>query len=371
MVRTQEPTLVNRSVVFTKPGQPLEIWEAEVAGPPRGGLLAKVVMAGVCGSDVHRLAGHQVDPGHPVTFGHENIGVIEELGEDCATDWAGAPVSVGDLVYWQPAGACNRCRQCLAGNSAMCEGVPPGRKIQAGLPSPAGFQRYATLSSRIAFFRVPEETTPESVLAFGCAMPTALGAFARLGTIEPWHTVLVQGAGPVGLAATMLAGLSPTARVITVGAPAHRLGIARRLGATDVIALESADAAGRQDQVMSLTGGRGADVVVEATGQLGAFREGLEMLAVEGRYLVVGLFSGGGEVPFDPVRLNNRSQRVIGSLSSEPNTRFSTVQLARRLGDKHGLSDLITARFGLGEVERAVDAVRAGEGVKTVVEPQR
>jgi len=120
----------------------------------------------------------------------------------------------------------------------------------------------------------------------------------------------------------MLAGLSPATRLITIGAPAHRLDIARRLGVTDVVALESADAAGRHDHVMELTAGRGADVVVEATGQPAAFAEGIDMLAVEGSYLVVGLFSGGGRVPFDPVRLNNRSQRILGSLSSEPNARI-------------------------------------------------
>jgi threonine dehydrogenase-like Zn-dependent dehydrogenase len=364
-------TRTNVAAVFTGPGRPLEYWSGDCAAPPEGGMTIQVEMAGVCGSDVHRLDGDQPYPGYPVTFGHEGIGTVAELGAGCDRDWAGTPLRADDRVFWQPTGGCLHCRQCLVGNSALCERMPPNVKIRAGLPSAAAFQRFAVLSPRIAAFRIPEDTPSAAVLALGCALPTALGGFARLGAVEPWHTVVIQGCGPVGLAAAMLAGLTPARQVIVIGAGRGRLEVAQRLGATATIDLDAQLPGDRNEKVLELTGGAGADVVIEAAGQIAAFQEGLDMLAVEGRFLLLGLFSGSATVPFNPVLINNRNQRIIGSLSAQPSARQSTIFLAQRYHDKLPLEGLVTARFPLEELEAAIDTVRKAKTVKTVVEPNR
>jgi 5-exo-hydroxycamphor dehydrogenase len=89
-------------MVFVGAGKPLAVWEGPVADPPPGGVLIRTVLGGVCGTDAHRLDGDLPDPGRPVTFGHEGIGVLEALGAGVVSDTAGAPVAVGDLVYWTP-----------------------------------------------------------------------------------------------------------------------------------------------------------------------------------------------------------------------------------------------------------------------------
>ena len=347
-----------RRMVFVQPHQPLECWEGEVADPVAGGVLIRTSIAGVCGTDAHRLDGDVPLMGHPVNFGHEGIGVIEALGDGVTTDWAGAPVGIGDLVYWTPA-----TRPLPHGER---QPWPPS----ATVPNSASYQDFATLSPSNVFYRVPDDTQPESVIAFGCAMPTALGGQTRLGGIRPGQSVVVQGCGPVGLASVFLASLSPARQVIVIGAPDNRLEAARNLGATTTISLETTTAEERADVVRSLTDGRGAEVVVEAAGQKAAFGEGLGLLAESGRYLILGLYSGHGTVELDPFKLNNNSLSIIGSLGGTHHSDYLTViQLAQRYGQQLRFADLITHRFPLSELEGAVAAMRSGNAIKAVVVP--
>jgi 5-exo-hydroxycamphor dehydrogenase len=346
-------------MVFVGARRPLECRGGQIADPAPGALLIRTTIAGVCGTDAHRLDGDLPDPGHPVTFGHEGVGVIEALGRGVTADRAGIPVRVGDRVYWSPSG--DR------------PGVPSelGWPPPADVPNPAAYQDYATLPPSNIFYRIPDDTSAEAVIAFGCALPTALGGMARLGGVVPGQTVVVQGCGPVGLASTLLASLSAARQVIAIGAPDARLHAAGVLGASSVIPLESTSAAERRQRVLDLTGGRGAEVVIEAAGKLAAFAEGLDLLAEGGRYLVLGLYSGRGTVAFDPIRLNNRSQSVIGSMGpTQLSDYLTTIHLAQRHGRRLGFAELITHRFSLSETEQAIDSARSGEAIKAIVLPE-
>jgi 5-exo-hydroxycamphor dehydrogenase len=345
-------------MVFVGSGRPLECRDGEVNEPQPGAVLARVVTAGVCGTDAHRLDGDLPVVGHPVTFGHEGIGEIVRRGEGVTTDHWGIPVRPGDLVYFAPSGA------APANPPAM--GWPP----PADLPNPAAFQDYATLPPSNPFTKIPEGTDPDAVIAFGCAMPTALGGLARLGGIKPGQTVVVQGCGPVGLSVTLLCGLTLARQVIVIGDPANRLAASSTLGATTTIALDGTSVEERRDLVAELTEGRGADTVIECTGRMEAFDEGMNLLAVDGRYVVLGIYSGHGTVRLDPVQVNNRNLTVIGSLGPSTFADYrTTVQLAQRHGERLRLADLITHRFGLGQLEEAIDVARRGEAIKAVVVP--
>jgi len=347
-------------MVFVEPGRPLECWDGEVADPVPGGVLVRTTIAGVCGTDAHRLDGDLPAAGHPVTFGHEGIGVIEALGTGVTSDWAGVPVRTGDAVYWTPA----------SGHGPLGLPAPPGWPAPADVANQAAYQDYATLGPTNVFYRIPDDTDPEAVIAFGCAMPTALGGFARLGGVRPGQTVVVQGSGPVGLASTLVASLSPARQVIVIGAPANRLAAARVLGASTTVPLESTTVDERRAIVHDLTGGRGADVVVEAAGRMEAFPEGMGLLADRGRYVVLGLYSGHGTVALDPIELNNRSLSIIGSMGPAVLTDFlSTIHLAQRHGARLAFTDLVTHRFPLSATEEAIATARAGAAIKAIVLP--
>jgi threonine dehydrogenase-like Zn-dependent dehydrogenase len=345
-------------MVFVEAGRPLECWEGEVSDPEPGAVLVRTVVAGVCGTDAHRLDGDLPDIGHPVTFGHEGIGEIVALGEGVATDYAGTPVRTGDLVYFTPSSAASDAHPLM-------DWPPP-----AAFPSRAAYQDYATLPPANAFHRIPEGTDPDAVIAFGCAMPTALGGMARLGGVRPGQTVVIQGSGPVGLSATLLASLTLARQVIVIGDPANRLAAAEVLGATTTIPLSGTTVEGRRDRVMELTEGGGAQVVLECAGRMEAFSEGMDLLADEGRYVVLGIYSGHGTVALDAVQLNNRSLAVIGSLGGSSLTDYGiTIQLAQRHGERLRFADLITHRFGLTHLEEAIGVARTGEAIKAIVVP--
>jgi threonine dehydrogenase-like Zn-dependent dehydrogenase len=347
-----------RQMVFVGSRRPLMFTTVDVPSPGPGALVVRTTIAGVCGTDAHRLDGDLPDPGRPVSFGHEGIGVVEELGAGVSRDVAGVPLAVGDTVYWSP--------------SSRDPGLPSelGWPPPASSPNPAAYQDFATLPATNIVYRVPEGADPLAVIAFGCAMPTALGGFDRLGGVRPGETVVVQGSGPVGLASTVLAALSPARQVIVIGAPEVRLAAAERLGASATLALEHTDAAQRHEAILQLTDGRGADVVIEATGRMEAFAEGMSLLGPDGRYVVLGIYSGHGTVSFDPVRLNNLSMSIIGSMGPTRTSDYrTTIQLAHRHGARLGFADLVTHRFPLSQLETAIDVARRGEAIKAVVLP--
>ncbi|MFN8028469.1 MAG: zinc-binding dehydrogenase [Acidimicrobiia bacterium] len=352
-------TRQGRQMVFVGAGRPLEVRERDVADPVPGGVLLRTVLGGVCGTDAHRLDGDLPDAGRPICFGHEGIGRIEVLGDGRTTDTSGNPVAVGDLVYWTPSGR------------TPAEVPDTGWPPPADVPNPATYQDYATLGPENAFFRIPDGTPPEAVIAFGCAMPTACGGLTRLGGVHAGQTVVVQGSGPVGLSATLLASLAAPAvrdrdRRST---PGSRSRFATRCHHRHPVAVD--DRRRAACQILDLTDGRGADVVIEATGRMDVLAEGMALLAPNGRYLVMGIYSGHGGVELDVVRLNNLSQSVIGTMGPASFDDYrTTVSLAADHGARLGFADLVTHKFPMAQTEAAIAVARKGEAIKAVVTPE-
>jgi len=346
----------------------LSLVETEIAPPPPGAVIARVTMAGVCGTDVHRLAGEVAGPDEPLALGHESVGVIAAVGEGVSKDFAGVPVAVGDRIAFLPGGGCHRCYACVTlQNENLCESAR--WPIVSRIPNGAGFQDYATLLAGDTFYRVDEETPDEAVVALGCALPTALAAMERLGRIMPGQTVVVQGSGPVGLSATLLAAQSPASRVIVFGTGDDRLGWSTRFGASDVVDLAVTTAEERVARVLELTDGRGADIVIEATGIIGAFQEGLDMIGKHGRYVIVGLYAGDKTVPFNPVVLNNKNLQIIGSYFGRASHRHEALTIVTKLHRELNLSDMVTHRYPLEQTRQAIEMTTTGVAAKVVVVP--
>jgi 5-exo-hydroxycamphor dehydrogenase len=357
-----------KRAVLVEPGS-LEIWEAPFPAPGGGEVVVSVGMGGVCGTDHHLLLGEVPLPG-PIVLGHEGIGRVEEVGPDAATDYAGDPIAVGDLVYWLPVQPCNRCYACnVLNDQSMCPNYLAGMFAEAKAPPSATYSEYALLTRETAFFRVPPDTPPEAVIAFGCALPTMLQAIERLGTIRYGDTVVVQGCGPVGLAATMLARIGGAGTIIVIGAPETRLEMAMRLGATTTLDLATTDEEERVSAVMEATGGLGAEVVIEAAGKLPAFSEGLRLAAAGGRYLIVGLWSAPGAVSIEPRLLNNRNLRIIGSALESPRHIRQAIGVARSCHERFPLADVVSHRFALEDSLQAIEAVGRQETIKAVIVP--
>jgi 5-exo-hydroxycamphor dehydrogenase len=358
--------VISEHAVYVQPGE-LELWQSDVPSPEPGGVLVRVTHAGVCGTDHHILRG-EIPFEFPITMGHEGVGVVEALGEGVETDRAGDALAIGDRVYFFPVAPCHRCFYCTVANDySLCES--PGWPTPADRPGAASYSQLAWLAADRYFFRIPDDTPSEAVIAFGCALPAALQGLERLGPIGTDDNVVVQGCGPVGIAATMLAHLAGARRIVVIGAPEHRLSFAERFGATSTIPLEQESAELRIARVRQLCDGRGADVLIEAAGRLAAFAEGLELLAPNGRYLILGLWAGAGTVPVDPHVLYNNNLRIVGSQFQQPYHYFQTIRLAQRLRNELPFEQAVTHRFPLAESKAAIEAAACGDAVKAVVLP--
>lgn len=358
----------NRLVVLNGEKHRLAVVEAGLKSPELGEVVARVEMAGVCGTDVHFWTGMTEYP-PPTVLGHEGVGIIEELGEGVVTDHASNAIRVGDRIVWAPELPCHRCYGCtILADTSLCEN--PVSFCAPGDGNWATYADYALLPREMPFFHAADGTPPEALAAFGCALPSVLQAFDRAGGLTPGDNVVVQGSGPVGLAATLLARTMGAGQIVVIGRPAHRLGAAKKLGTDHVIDIaNTVDESARRQTVLEATHGRGGDLVVEATGVLAAVAEGLELLAKRGRYLVIGLWGTPGSVSFVPRALNNTNQSIIGFSLCQARHYLQAVRLVEKLHTTVPLAEMVSHRFSLEHAADALAASRQEETVKAVVVP--
>ncbi len=354
--------------VLVGAGKPVEIWQFPVPGPGSGEVLLKTELSGICGTDVHLQKGEVPLPG-PIVLGHEGIGVIEARGSGVETDFAGMPVSEGDRVFFVPMIPCGRCHYCTVQKDATnCENMMSALFTPADEPPVCTHSEYMILPAGVAFYRIPDETPSEAVIAFGCAMPTILQGLERIGGVQTGQTVVIQGLGPVGQAATMMSSLGGASRIITIDGNAERLAHAAEFGATDAISFEEFPSVeSRIERVHELTAGRGADLVIEAAGVVAAFSEGIQLVAKGGTYLVCGLWSAPGTVTIEPRIINNMNMRIKGTSMYEPRHIALAVNVATANHRRFPMAEAVTHKFGLDQMQDALDCVARGEPVKAVV----
>lgn len=277
-------------------GQNFEIREFAVPDPAPGTVLLRQELAGICGTDLHNW---QKGLLNPTMMGHESVGIVEALGQGVTTDYLGNPVREGDRVVFHPRNG----------------GVAYGFRGPAD-PFTGGFGDYIYLSDSSNCF-IKSAAPPEvGVLA----EPFAIGVHAAMrARVQIGDTVIIQGAGAIGLMCLIAARISGAAKLIVIGGPAARLALAKRLGAHVTINIEEVpDVAERKELVLSHTLRRaGAEVVFECAGFLPAFPEGLEYVAEDGTFVEVGHFVDMGTIEVNPnrhfLRPNLRLEGIWGS----------------------------------------------------------
>lgn len=354
-----------RATVLVEPNR-LETWDVPIPEPEAGGALVRVVVGGVCGSDLHITTGEAGVMPFPIILGHEGVGRVEKLGPGVSTDYAGIPVKLGDLVYWSPIALCHRCHSCTVLEETPCENSQFFEHAEK--PNWGSYADYAWLPGGLPFFRLPDGADPEAVAALGCALPTVLRGFDRCGPIRVNDTVVVQGAGPVGLSAVLVAAVAGAREIIVIDGIDKKLETARQLGATSTVSLADTPEE-RRRQIYALCGHNGPNVVVEAAGYLPAFPEGVDLTGNHGRYIVLGLWGAIGTQPISPRDLTIKNLTVGGASFPKPKNYYGAMHLAARLQDRFPLAALVSHRFAIEDADKALAAVKAGEVIKAVIDP--
>jgi len=365
--------LMARAAVLHAFNEPLSLEKASVPDPAPGALIAEVVYGGICGTDVHLSHGNLPIP-TPVVLGHETVGRVWKLGEGVSADFSGQPLNEGDLIAWASNIPCGKCYWCVVEKErTLCA----DRKVY-GINQPfdqwphlsGGWADYMYLQPGSAVFRVPDGISATQAIALGCAGPTAVHGVLDITGVGVGETVVVQGSGPVGMAAAMYAHLAGAAKVILVGGPANRLDLAREIGVGNVHIdiFATPDPAERLQMVLAETpGGRGADVVLECAGVPSAVAEGFEMARRNAKYLMLGQYTDRGTTPINPHVITRKQLKVYGSWAFAESHYLKYVQSLPILAARFDLDRLVTP-YPLTAVNDALGDVASGRVMKAVLE---
>ncbi|MEN3359044.1 MAG: hypothetical protein V7637_3026 [Mycobacteriales bacterium] len=375
------------AAVWTAPDR-LDVRGLPLPAPPAGGLLLRVEANGICGTDLHLLHGA---PPRPTVLGHEIVGTVLAFGSGTRRlDAADTPLVEGDRVAlfpWIPCGTCWACRRFGPAAATCTQGFVYGIPFQAtGATGPSPLEDDATAPALTGGYgshlvvhpgtycwRVPDGM-PSAVASLLDPLAVAVRAvdMTRTATgtwdevLTPDSVAVVQGAGPVGLLTLLVLRAVGVGRVLVLGARPARLAAAARLGADEVLDVRTTSPGERLDRVHAVTGGRGADLVLDCANSPDALVEGIRLSRRLGTVVELGnMVNAGGEVRLDPaVDICQRNIRLLGMSANPPRSYAEAMALLAR--PDLPFATLITDRYPLDRPQEALAALQR-DAVKVVL----
>ena len=354
-----------RAVVARGKGAPVSLETIIVPDPGPGEALVKIEACGVCHTDLHYREGG-INDDFPFLLGHEAAGVVESVGEG-VTD-----VAPGDFVILNWRAVCGQCRACLRGRPWYCFNTHNAKQKMTLLDgtelSPAlGIGAFAekTLVAAGQCTKVDRAASAAAAGLLGCGVMAGIGAAINTGNVGRGDTVAVIGCGGVGDAAIVGSHLAGAAKIIAVDIDDRKLETARRLGATHAVNSKDSDAV---EAIRELTGGFGADVVIEAVGRPETYKQAFYARDLAGTVVLVG-------VPTPEMKLELPLLDVFGRGGALKSSWYGDCLPSRdfpMLIDLHlqGRLDLgafVTETIQLGEVEQAFERMHHGDVLRSVV----
>jgi S-(hydroxymethyl)mycothiol dehydrogenase len=357
-----------RGVVSTAKGAPVTLETVVVPDPGPGEAVVAVQACGVCHTDLHYREGGITDD-YPFLLGHEAAGVVESVG-DGVTD-----VAPGDFVILNWRAVCGECRACRRGRPWYCfatHNATQKMTLEDGTPlAPAlGIGAFAakTLVAAGQCTKVDAEVDPAVAGLLGCGVMAGLGAALNTGGVTRGDSVAVIGCGGVGCAAVVGARLAGAGKIIALDVDERKLGWAAELGATDTVNSRGLGEEQVVTAVQGLTGGFGADVVIDAVGRPETWRQAFYARDLAGTVVLVG-------VPTPQMRLEIPLLDVFGrggALKSSwygdclPSRDFPMLIDLHRQG-RLPLEAFVSERIGIEQVEGAFGKMERGEVLRSVV----
>ncbi|WP_369394912.1 S-(hydroxymethyl)mycothiol dehydrogenase [Streptomyces sp. CG1] len=354
-----------RAVVARSKGAPVSLETIVVPDPGPGEALVKVEACGVCHTDLHYREGGISDD-FPFLLGHEAAGVVEAVGEG-VTD-----VAPGDFVILNWRAVCGQCRACLRGRPWYCFSTHNAKQkmtLTDGTElSPAlGIGAFAekTLVAAGQCTKVDRAASAAAAGLLGCGVMAGLGAAINTGDVGRGDTVAVIGCGGVGAAAIAGSRLAGAAKIVAVDIDDRKLATATKLGATHTVNSKETDAV---DAVRELTGGFGADVVIDAVGRPETYRQAFYARDLAGTVVLVG-------VPTPEMKLELPLLDVFGRGGALKSSWYGDCLPSRDfpmlidlyLQGRLDLDAFVTETIALDDVEKAFERMHHGDVLRSVV----
>ncbi|MFD0004264.1 NAD(P)-dependent alcohol dehydrogenase [Streptomyces sp. NPDC127178] len=365
-------SIPTRAAVVESGGAPFTLSDVQLDEPGPHEAVVRMVATGLCHTDLGVASGGLPFP-LPGVLGHEGAGVVEAVGPEVTG------VAPGDHVVLSFT-SCGDCRNCRGGHPAYCATWLPlnliggrradgtgtisrgGEELGGHFFGQSSFAERALVDER-SLVKVDPEVPLASIAPLGCGVQTGVGAVWNVLKPVTGSTVVVLGAGAVGLSAVMAAALTPATHVVAVDRVDERLSLAKELGATHTVNATEADLG---EALAEITGGQGADGVVETTGNVGVLRQGVDALAARGTLVVVGAPPFGTEVALDVNGLLGGKQ-IVGLTLGDAETQTFIPALVRLVKEGRLPLHRLISTYPFADIDQAVRDMGAGKAIKPVL----
>jgi len=354
-----------QAVVVRAKNAPLTLEMILVPDPGPGEALVDILTCGVCHTDLHYQQGG-ISDSYPFLLGHEATGIVAAIGPDVTN------VVVGDRVILNWRAVCGECRACRRGEAHYCFNTfnaTQKMKLEDGTElSPAlGIGAFAekTLVAAGQCTKVDEDVDPAAVGLLGCGIMAGIGAAINTGNVERGDSVAVIGCGGVGIAAIQGAKLAGATTIIAVDIDPRKVELARTLGATHGVNSREEDPI---EAIRALTGGNGADVVIDAVGRPETYKQAFYARDLAGTVVLVGVPTPDMMIELPLLDVFGRGGALKSSWYGDclPSRDFPILVSHYKQGNLD-LDAFVTERIGLGDVEQAFEKMRSGTVLRSVV----
>jgi S-(hydroxymethyl)glutathione dehydrogenase/alcohol dehydrogenase len=347
--------------------KPLVIEDVDITDPGEGEVKVRVAATAICHSDIHDMKGEMPGP-VPFVGGHESAGYVEEIGPGVTSVQAGDPVVVSLLI------SCGECYYCLSGLPHLCVArfSPPDKPRlhnKKGQPlaqrgSVGGFAEYV-LVTESQVIKVPANMPLDRAALLSCGVITGFGGVVNRAQVRANTSVVVMGAGGVGINAIQGAAYVGAYPVIVVDVLDGKMELAKNFGATQGVNARREDAV---DEIMKLTDGRGADYVFVTVGSIAAIKQGMAFTAPRGTEVIIGLPPVGQELCFPPLDLIPVEKNLIGGFMGATSLKLDIPKLISMYQTgRLKLDELISRRYPLERINEAVESTARGEVLRNVI----
>ena len=354
-----------RGVISRKKGEPVELVDIVIPDPGPGEVVVDVLTCGVCHTDLTYRDGG-INDEYPFLLGHEAAGRVESIGPGVTN------VAVGDFVVLNWRAVCGQCRACKRGRPQYCFDtfnatqkmtLTDGTELTPAL----GIGAFAdkTLVHQGQCTKVDERADPAVAGLLGCGVMAGLGAAVNTGNVGRDDTVAVIGCGGVGDAAIAGAALVGARRIIAVDRDPRKLAWARELGATHTVNAAELDAV---ETIQDLTGGFGADVVIDAVGRPETWKQAFYARDLAGTVVLVGVPTPEMTLQMPLVDFFSRGGALKSSWYGDclPERDFPTL-IELHLQGRLPLDKFVTERIGITDIEDAFHKMHNGDVLRSVV----
>ena len=355
-----------RAVVAMAKGAPVSVETVNVPDPGPGEAVVKIAACGVCHTDLHYREGG-INDEFPFLLGHEAAGIVESVGDGVDA------VAPGDFVILNWRAVCGQCRACTRGEPWYCFdtfNATQKMTLEDGTElSPAlGIGAFAekTLVHAGQCTKVDPSASPAAVGLLGCGVMAGLGAAINTGNVSRGDSVAVIGCGGVGCAAIAGSKLAGAAKIIAVDIDDKKLEWARNMGATDTVNSTDTDPV---EAIQKLTGGFGADVVIDAVGHPETWKQAFYARDLAGTVVLVGVPTPDMKVPDIPlIDVFGRGGALKSSWYGDclPSRDFPML-VDLYLQGRLDLDAFVTEKIGLDDVEAAFERMHSGNVLRSVV----